>query len=878
MRPPHAPWPSLWPFGLAVSVLLTVGTAWGQTEWTKYPGNPVLPLGAQGEWDSGVASVPVVLFDGTTYRLWYSGGHFTLEDIGLATSPGGVTWTKHPGNPVLRRDGAGAWDAASTWPVAIVYDGAVFHLWYNALAYLSQQVEQTGYATSLDGITWTKYWGNPILPAGAPGTWDDGGATFGSVLLEGGTYRGWYIGGPTDGSVLAIGYATSSDGANWDKWPEPVLEPRPSEWDQGLMAGPVLFDGSAYHMWYTGFGAAVQIGHAVSLDGMHWTRQPAAEPVLAPGGAGAFDAGGVAFPAVLLVGDTAQMWFSGAPLTGGWRLGYATAPLPFPEPPVAAFTWSPTSPSVGQTVAFTDQSTEDPTSWVWDFGDSATSTEQHPTHAYAAAGAYTVSLTASNASGPSTPVTHEITVTPPSTLDEFYFVAAAGNAGGAGGSQWVTDVEINNPDDDAMQYRFMWLPRDQDNSTPTQSDVFTLGGGTSVRYLNVLDSVFSQTGFGALAIVAHRMDAIVMSRTFNQSATGTFGQSIPGLYSASLIPANQRARIVFMTENDAYRSNLGLLNGTGAAIDVQVALYDADGNALGATQTTTLAPWSNTQLNRPFHSYMPVAVGYVDVWTETEGGAFAAYGSIIDNATGDPTTVMPADVNAVKRFAVDQLNFVAAAGNAGGAGGSQWVTDIEINNPDMTALSYRFLWLPRDQDNSNPTQSDLFTLNPGKSTRYSNVLSTVFSQTGFGALAVLADSSAEIVMSRTFNESATGTFGQSIEGLAAGRLIPVNTRMRIVFMTENDAYRSNLGLLNGTGAAIDVQIALYDADGNALGATQTKTLAPWSNTQLNRPFQSYLPVAVGYVDVWTETAGGAFAAYGSIIDNATGDPTTVMPQ
>ncbi|PWB70599.1 MAG: hypothetical protein C3F15_13570, partial [Holophagae bacterium] len=162
--------------------------------------------------------------------------------------------------------------------------------------------------------------------------------------------------------------------------------------------------------------------------------------------------------------------------------------------------------------------------------------------------------------------------------------------------------------------------------------------------------------------------------------------------------------------------------------------------------------------------------------------------------------------------------------------------------------------------------------------RYSNVLSTVFSQTGFGALAVLADSTDEIVMSRTFNQSATGTFGQSIEGLAASRLIPVNTRMRIVFMTENDAYRSNLGLLNGTGSAIDVQVALYDQSGTTLGSTQTVTLAPWSNTQLNHVFQAYAPVNVGYIDVWTETEGGEFAAYGSIIDNATGDPTTVMPQ
>jgi len=40
-------------------------------------------------------------------------------------------------------------------------------------------------------------------------------------------------------------------------------------------------------------------------------------------------------------------------------------------------------------------------SWAWDFGDGATSTDQHPTHTYEATGTYTVSLTATNEEGDS---------------------------------------------------------------------------------------------------------------------------------------------------------------------------------------------------------------------------------------------------------------------------------------------------------------------------------------------------------------------------------------------------------------------------------------------------------------------------------------------
>lgn len=55
----------------------------------------------------------------------------------------------------------------------------------------------------------------------------------------------------------------------------------------------------------------------------------------------------------------------------------------------------------GLRALFTDMSTGKPTSWRWDFGDGATSTVQNPSHTYAKAGTYNVSLTASNAAGSS---------------------------------------------------------------------------------------------------------------------------------------------------------------------------------------------------------------------------------------------------------------------------------------------------------------------------------------------------------------------------------------------------------------------------------------------------------------------------------------------
>jgi PKD repeat protein len=69
------------------------------------------------------------------------------------------------------------------------------------------------------------------------------------------------------------------------------------------------------------------------------------------------------------------------------------------RPPAADFTALPLSGEDPLNVQFTDTSTYKPVSWVWDFGDGTTSTEQNPAHTYVNPGAYTVSLTAGNSSG-----------------------------------------------------------------------------------------------------------------------------------------------------------------------------------------------------------------------------------------------------------------------------------------------------------------------------------------------------------------------------------------------------------------------------------------------------------------------------------------------
>jgi hypothetical protein len=229
-------------------------------------------------------------------------------------------------------------------------------------------------------------------------------------------------------------------------------------------------------------------------------------------------------------------------------------------------------------------------------------------------------------------------------LSEFYFIPAAARARGAQGSFFKTDLDIQNGDDEMASYQFLWLPRDADNSAPVSSDIYMLDEGMAMRYQDVLGEVFgvddSTDAVGALAIVSNTSNLKLFSRTYNVSGAGTFGQAIPGFAADELIMAGERKRILFFTENPDYRSNIGILNGTGEPMAISWARYLADG-AMVEEASAVLPPWGNVQLNRVFSGEAPVEGAYIDVWTETPGAAFMAYGSVLDNNTSDPTTVLP---------------------------------------------------------------------------------------------------------------------------------------------------------------------------------------------------------------------------------------------
>jgi len=547
------------------------------------------------------------------------------------------------------------------------------------------------------------------------------------------------------------------------------------------------------------------------------------------------------------------------------------------EAPVAAFTYEVN----GMDVVFTDTSTNDPTAWAWDFGDGSTSEEQNPTHSYAADGTYTVSLTATNAVGSNT-YTEDITIASGPTPCTPIWIAAAASADGLAGARWATDLGINNRGDQVLTYRFQFLPKNADNSAVEYTDEFTVQPNTNANFVDIWQLYTGGDGGGAINVcVSDPAAAGVISRTYNTSDAGTFGQTLVGMQGS--IAKGETARLGFLSENANFRSNIGFANTSAVPMTINVEFFTADGTSLG-TKSQELLPYSNTIWAKAFTKVTSDAVdlGYVDVWTITDDASFLAYASVVDNATNDPTTVWPFDTSAVlgdSGFDCTPV-WVAAAASAGGLNNTQWATDLGLNNLGNDPLVYRFQFLPRGADNSNVEMSEEFNLGGGQSIVYRDVW-TMTGAEGAGAINVCVDNGdAAGVFTRTYNTGENGTFGQAIVGMrgASPAKIMTGETVRLGYLFQNDTYRTNIGFMNAGANTITIHADFYDMQGNLVGTKDVDVL-PYSNVQWAKPYTTVFDgdIVAGFVDISSVTENANYLTYASIVDNGTGDPTTVWP-
>jgi hypothetical protein len=252
-----------------------------KVELTSYEGNPVLTTGAAGEWDSGFVFAGSVIYKDGIYHMFYAGGEdFSIKPhaIGYATSEDGLHWTKYASNPILKMDTA---ISQGDIPYALpVVDGDTWVLYFNDVRNLGGVSRDIMRATA---PTPTGPWTideAPVLESGGSEEWDHSRMEINSVIRDPDQYVLYYYSQRLD-VYPGIGMATSPDGVTWTKYNDPA------------------------------------------------TTEPAfanSDPVFEPGESGLWDDNGV-IPTVLHTDNGWEMFYMGSGDYGTtWALGYATSP------------------------------------------------------------------------------------------------------------------------------------------------------------------------------------------------------------------------------------------------------------------------------------------------------------------------------------------------------------------------------------------------------------------------------------------------------------------------------------------------------------------------------------------------------------------------
>ena len=403
----------------------------------------------------------------------------------------------------------------------------------------------------------------------------------------------------------------------------------------------------------------------------------------------------------------------------------------------------------------------------------------------------------------------------PSATGRRQVVPVVGRTPGANGTFFTTDLRLLNAQTREVQATLIFTPSVTDGRGEFAAVRVALSAGRTFATDDVVRNFFATAGTGQLEILG---DVIVSTRTSTPSNDGTSGFSAPAMEGGAV--DGETIHIAHLRNDESSRSNIGFAEVSGHLTRVTV-------RAGGAASVYDVFPFSHLQV--------PLAargeVVHAEVAVEGEG-EIIAYGAVVDNRSGDATFVAATEGPL-------QAHWLAPAISDRGALGTDWRTDLAVTRP--ATITYT-------------TGGESVTRSVAVTARFEDAVATLFDRPGTTGIM----RGEGFVSARIWTP---GTYGQSIEFAA-----PVNETRHILHVDQSPEWRTNIGLLSDIDSV--VRVSLFNADG-ALVKADERPVPAFAVVQ----FPLETRVVNGYVRV--EVLSGRVTAYGSLVDNRTGDPSFI---
>ncbi len=478
--------------------------------------------------------------------------------------------------------------------------------------------------------------------------------------------------------------------------------------------------------------------------------------------------------------------------------------------------------------------------------------------------------------------------------DGALIIPAVGHLAGVD-SAWRSDVRIANTSASPANYRLRFNIGSGDPSTLLSATVLTVDAGSTVALDNLVRAWFGTGSLGESsngALIIEPLDAdgkatpvlspttSVSSRTFNASANGTFGQFIPALPFAGFITralsggAAPTLSLQQISQSDALRTNLGLLEASGRPVSALVSVFNGAGLKL-FDLPLQLGGGQQQQLNS-FLANNGIALpnGRIEARVIEGDGKITAYASVVDNVTNDPFLVfgVPLGGAGANRYVLPGVADLET-------GVATWRSDVRLFNASLVPQLATLTFFPAGEPGNSSSRE--VPIAPGEVKALDGVLRSLFGLTNAGgALHVTTPDGAPLIVSaRTFDQHPGGTVGQFVPAVAPNEAVGLGERaLQVLQAEESVRYRTNLGIaeVSGHASVVEIEVTLPDSKVRPvvtvpLAANEFRQFPVLSNFGLGAVYNARIAIRV-------IEGEGRVTAYGSVIDRLTGDPTYIPPQ